>query len=49
MPSEAEDLCAVIQNASGHPFARPFAYFERALPRGASGNFDGFMCKAAAA
>ncbi|MBI1212139.1 MAG: AMP-binding protein [Alphaproteobacteria bacterium] len=39
------DLRQVIQEALGHPFNLRFAYFDGALPRGAGGKFDEFVCK----
>lgn len=38
------DLRQVIQEALGHSFNLRFAYFDGALPRGANGKFDEFVC-----
>ncbi len=43
-PAQEGALRALIQKALGHPFALRFAYFEGALPRGANGKFDEFVC-----
>ena len=44
-PAQEGGLRAIIQKALGHPIALRFVYFEGALPRGANGKFDEFVCK----
>lgn len=47
-PLRAEEegaLRAHIQKALGHPFALSFVYFEGAIPAGAGGKFEEFVCK----
>lgn len=45
-PVQEDRLRAVIQDALGHPFALVFSYFDSAIPRGANGKFDEFVCLA---
>ncbi|HUJ02435.1 MAG TPA: hypothetical protein VLW75_02275, partial [Rhizomicrobium sp.] len=43
---EEEALSAHMQKALGHPFALRFIYFEGAIPAGANGKFEEFICRA---
>jgi phenylacetate-CoA ligase len=43
-PQQESDLRQVIQEALGHAFALRLEYFDGALPRGANGKFDEFVC-----
>lgn len=43
---EEEALSAHMQKALGHPFALRFIYFEDAIPAGANGKFEEFICRA---
>ena len=47
-PLAAEEEAALashIQKALGHPFALNFVYFDGAIPAGAGGKFEEFVCK----
>jgi phenylacetate-coenzyme A ligase PaaK-like adenylate-forming protein len=43
---EERALAVHMQKALGHPFALHFAYYEDAIPAGAGGKFEEFICRA---
>jgi len=45
--AEETALRAHMQRALGHPFQLDFNYFEGALPKGAGGKFEEFVCRVA--
>lgn len=46
--SEEDALRAMLHANTGHPFVLRFVYFEGTLPKGPSGKFEEFVCKAQA-
>jgi phenylacetate-CoA ligase len=44
-PDQEQRLRAMVIETFGHPFKVDFVYFDGALPRGANGKFEEFICR----